>query len=85
MATELNKLPWLNILPVAGSIYLFADISATGMDDIKFSNYLLEQAGVLVIPGQAFGDAGKGYSRIAVTQDMATLEKAVQACSKLSF
>jgi aspartate/methionine/tyrosine aminotransferase len=85
VATELNKLPWLNILPVAGSIYLFADISATGMDDIKFSNYLLEQAGVLVIPGQAFGDAGKGYIRIAVTQDMATLEKAVQAFSKLSF
>lgn len=85
VATELNKLPWLNILPVAGSIYLFADISATGMNDIKFSNYLLEQAGVLVIPGQAFGDAGKGYIRIAVTQDMATLEKAVQAFSKLSF
>ena len=55
------------------------------MDDIKFSNYLLEQAGVLVIPGQAFGDAGKGYIRIAVTQNMATLEKAVQAFSKLSF
>ncbi len=55
------------------------------MDDVAFSNYLLEKAGVLVIPGQAFGEAGKGYIRIAVTQDMATLEKAVVAFSKLSF
>ena len=54
-------------------------------DDVAFSNYLLEKAGVLVIPGQAFGEAGKGYIRIAVTQDMATLEKAVVAFSKLSF
>jgi aspartate/methionine/tyrosine aminotransferase len=85
VAAALNKLPWLKILPVAGSIYLFADISASGMDDVTFSNYLLEQVGVLVIPGRAFGDAGRGYIRIAVTQDMTTLEAAVRAFEKLTF
>ncbi|WP_083194378.1 aminotransferase class I/II-fold pyridoxal phosphate-dependent enzyme [Weissella hellenica] len=85
VATALNKLPWLNILPVAGSIYLFADISASGMDDVTFSNYLLDKVGVLVIPGRAFGDAGRGYIRIAVTQDMATLAAAVRAFEKLTF
>lgn len=85
VATELNKLPWLSILPVAGSIYLFADISGSGMDDVAFSNYLLEQVGVLVIPGRAFGTAGSGYVRIAVTQDMPTLEAAIHAFQKLTF
>lgn len=85
LSKELNKLSWAKTIPVAGSIYLFLDITGSGMDDIEFSDYLLEQAGILVIPGQAFGQGGRGFVRIAATQNMETLKKAVVGFNALSF
>lgn len=85
LGTELNKLPWAKTIPIAGSIYLFLDISGSGMDDVTFSDYLLEKAGILVIPGRAFGPAGQGFVRIAATQNMAELEKAVAGFKSLNF
>lgn len=85
LGEELNKLSWAQTIPVAGSLYLFLDISGSGMDDIKFSDYLLENAGILVIPGQAFGKSGRGFVRIAATQDMETLQQAVAGFQSLTF
>ncbi|MCD2257029.1 aminotransferase class I/II-fold pyridoxal phosphate-dependent enzyme [Lactobacillus sp. CC-MHH1034] len=85
LATELAKVPYLKVMPAAGSIYLFVDIRQSGMDDVAFSDYLLKQKQVLVIPGRAFGDSGKGFIRIAATQDMATLALAVKAFQELKF
>ena len=85
LGEELNRLSWAKTIPVAGSIYLFLDISGSGMDDVQFSDYLLEKAGILVIPGQAFGQAGKGFIRIAATQGMDQLQKAVDGFKKLDF
>lgn len=85
LGEELNQLSWAKTIPVAGSLYLFLDISGSGMDDVEFSDYLLEQAGILVIPGQAFGTSGKGFVRIAATQEMAVLKQAVAGFKSLSF
>ncbi|MFH1857122.1 MAG: pyridoxal phosphate-dependent aminotransferase [Candidatus Omnitrophota bacterium] len=38
-----------------GTFYAFCDISATGMDSVTFCKKLLDEAGVAVIPGGAFG------------------------------
>lgn len=78
LAGELGQLDWINVIDVRGSIYLFIDISGSGMDDIAFSDYLLEQAHILVIPGQAFDSAGRGFVRIAATRDITQLEQAVK-------
>lgn len=85
LGTELNKLTWAKTIPVAGSIYLFLDITGSGMDDIEFSDYLLDKAGVLVIPGQAFGKSGRGFIRIAATKDMNTLKQAIAGFKSLKF
>src|SRR5699024_10096571 len=50
VTNELNKLPWLKILPVAGSVYLLADISAYGIGDDVLCYYLLLLIGVIFIP-----------------------------------
>lgn len=85
LSKELAQVPYLKVQPALGSIYLFADVRGSGMDDVAFSDYLLKEKQVLVIPGQAFGDAGKGFIRIAATQDMPQLEKAVQAFKTLNL
>jgi LL-diaminopimelate aminotransferase len=42
-----------------------------------FARRSLEQAGVIVLPGSAFGPAGEGYFRIALTVGPARLTEAV--------
>lgn len=85
LSEALAKVPYLKVAPAAGSIYLFVDIRQSGLDDVAFSDYLLKEKNVLVIPGQAFGAAGKGFIRIAATQDMPTLKKAVAAFMTLEL
>lgn len=42
----------------------------------QFSKALLEETGVVVIPGDAFGSAGEGYIRVALVEDEARLIEA---------
>jgi aminotransferase len=47
-----------------GAMYVYANISATGMPSNAFCERMLREARVLVSPSTAFGD-GDGYVRIA--------------------
>ena len=71
-----------------GAFYLMIDISSTGMSSWSFATSLLEQDGVGVVPGLAFGAAGEGYVRasLAVSPDeLATgLDQIVEAVQRWS-
>ena len=64
----LNRIPGVSCLKPQGSFYAFANIRGTGLDEQVLAEELLEEAGVAVLPGTAFGPAGKGYIRLAYTQ-----------------
>jgi len=51
--------------PQAG-FYIFLDISALGLDDVSFSNKLLEERHTAVTSGRSFGEEFKNSIRIAV-------------------
>jgi len=63
-----------------GAFYLFPEISSLYNDEIRDSTqmctYLLEQAGVALVPGVAFGD--DGCIRISYALDEDTLVNALQ-------
>jgi aspartate/methionine/tyrosine aminotransferase len=48
-----------------GAYYVFPRIVAEHVDSIEFSTRLLEEAGVAVTPGSAFGAAGENHVRMA--------------------
>ncbi len=48
-----------------GAFYAFPYIGDTGMSDEEFSEKLLMEEQVAVVPGSSFGEAGKGYIRAA--------------------
>ena len=48
----------------------------------EFAMELVEKAGVLCTPGDAFGSRGEGYVRFALVLPPEELEKAVQAVAK---
>jgi LL-diaminopimelate aminotransferase len=49
-----------------------------GVDDIEFTLRLMEEAGVIVIPGQGLGPSCAGYFRIALTLPEARLVEAAE-------
>jgi aminotransferase len=60
-----------------GAFYTFPCISSTGMSDEEFSEKLLFEESVAVVPGSSFGNAGKGYVRCAYCTSEDRLEEAL--------
>jgi aspartate aminotransferase len=82
----LNSLPGVSCLPGAGTFYAFADVSraiaALGCrDDGEFTELLLNDAGVAVVPGSGFG--APGHVRLSFACSMQTLEKAMDRIARV--
>jgi len=86
VVSELNKIPGLKCLKAGGAFYAFPDarqaiatLHAKGTikeaTDLAFSEYLLVQGGVAVVPGSAFGS--EGYIRLSFATSMENLQKAL--------
>ena len=57
----LNAIPGFSCRTPAGAFYVFPDISATGLDGSAFADRLLDETGVCVLAGTAFGLEAKRY------------------------
>jgi aminotransferase len=60
-----------------GAFYAFPDIRPTGLTSEQFSERLLMEEHVAVIPGSAFGASGEGFVRAAYAASMANIEEAL--------
>ena len=56
LSDGLQAINGLQLLPPEGAFYAFPDVSSTGLDSMTFCNRLLEEQGLAVVPGGAFGD-----------------------------
>ncbi|WP_102347920.1 aminotransferase A [Bacillus sp. Marseille-P3661] len=65
-----------NIAEPNGSFYMFPSIENYNMTSFDFSMKLVKEAGVAVVPGDAFSTYGEGYVRISYAYSMDTLEEA---------
>ncbi|NOQ35437.1 MAG: aminotransferase class I/II-fold pyridoxal phosphate-dependent enzyme [Methylococcaceae bacterium] len=81
VVAELNKIVGIDCLTTDGTFYVFPNIEKViekldGIkNDLDFAEYLIEKAGVAIVPGSAFGCAG--HMRISIATSMENLEKAV--------
>jgi aminotransferase len=60
-----------------GAFYAFPSIKVTGMTSEEFSEKLLKEEKVAVVPGSAFGECGEGYVRCCYATSMANIEEAL--------
>lgn len=60
-----------------GAMYAFPSVAHTGLTSAEFSERLLLQEKVAVVPGSAFGASGEGHVRIAYTVPAFLLEEAL--------
>ncbi len=86
LAKELfSKLNNFSLGSAQGSIYLFPSIKETGLSSSEVADIILEQAHILILPGIAFGKAGEGYLRIALTVSEEKIQEAYDRLSKLDI
>ena len=74
---SINKIPGLSCICPKGAFYCFVNIKGLGITDEEASEYFLNEAGVAMIPGSAFGVYGTGYLRIAFSNSYENIEKAM--------
>ncbi|MDE7379819.1 MAG: aminotransferase class I/II-fold pyridoxal phosphate-dependent enzyme [Clostridia bacterium] len=60
-----------------GAFYVFPTIEVTGMDGEEFANRLLREQKVAVVPGSAFGEAGKMHVRCSYATSQQNLSEAI--------
>ncbi|MHC5374690.1 pyridoxal phosphate-dependent aminotransferase [Enterococcus sp. LJL120] len=78
--------PFLSLRPIKGSIYAYINIAKTGLDSVAFTEKLLKETKVLVIPGKAFGETtGDQHVRLAATQNLEILREAFDRIDQLTF
>lgn len=87
---RISKVPGVRARLPNGAFYLFVcvdglfgKVSANGMrisTSVEFCRYLLEEAGLAIVPGSAFGR--EGYVRFSYAASMETLRKAADRFEK---
>ncbi len=80
MSKGLTDLGW-NVAPSSSGMFLWAEYPEE-IDDETFVFDLIENKGIAMVPGSAFGSEGNGYVRIALVQDKALLENALVKLAK---
>ncbi len=61
-----------------GAFYLFPSIKSTGLTSEQFCERLLNEQGVAVVPGTAFGACGEGYVRISYAYSIDQIKVALE-------
>ena len=60
------------------TMFVWTKIPAGFSSSMEFVLALLDQTGVVCVPGSSFGKAGEGYVRLALVRPVEVLEEAVQ-------
>ena len=77
LVAALRRGGW-TVEPPRASMYLWLPVPE-GFDDWGWVDALIQGAGVVVTPGQAFGEAGRGHYRVSLVQPVPLLEQAAAA------
>ena len=81
MVEGLNRLKGFSCLAPEGAFYTFPNVTETGMNDRDLAFYLLENTGVVTVPGSAFGKYGEGYLRVSYCTET---EKIVEGLDRMA-
>ncbi len=74
----LAAIPSLDVHRPDAGMFLLLGVGRTGMDGATFAESLLDEVGVAVVPGFAFGGSVRDSVRIGFLRDEATLKEAVR-------
>jgi len=74
----------IDVIPPKATLYIWPKTPA-GYTSEEFSMKLLNEAGVWITPGNAFGPSGEGYLRISLCTSADRLREAMDRLNRLSY
>jgi aspartate/methionine/tyrosine aminotransferase len=74
----LNSLPGVSCQMPQGAFYVFPNIKAWGKTSREAADWILEEAGVALLPGSAFGEYGEGYLRLSYANSVENIQRALK-------
>ena len=76
--SELNKIPEIYAEKPDGAFYAWVRFETGGKDSFEIAENLLNRAGVVGVPGQAYGLQYEKYIRFSFAADMKTLKEVLE-------
>jgi aspartate/methionine/tyrosine aminotransferase len=74
----LNAIPGVTCQRPQGAFYVFPNVKSFGHSSARLAELLMEEAGVAVLPGSAFGEYGEGYLRLTYSNSIENILRAVR-------
>ena len=74
-AERINRIKGFRCRVPKGAFYMFPNITGTGWKSKALADALLDEAGVAVLSGTAFGDYGEGYLRFSIANSWRILAR----------
>ncbi len=78
----LNRLPGVSCTRPRGAFYVFPNVKALRRPAREIATYLLDEAGVALLWGTAFGEFGEGYLRLSYAASRDAIERALDQMGK---
>jgi aminotransferase len=80
---RINEMNGLKCQLPKGAFYVFPSVKCLGMSSEQLAEALVREAGVLAVPGSAFGPCGEGYLRVSYAAAYEKLEEAMNRIEKV--
>ena len=74
----LNAIPGVTCFDPPGAFYAFPRVTGTGLTSAQLADRLLDEAGVVTLPGTGFGPEGEGYLRLSYANSLANLDEGLR-------
>ena len=80
----LRNIPGITCPEPEGAFYAFPSIKGTGLRSSEFEERAMNEAGVALLSGSAFGEFGEGYVRLSYANSQENLQKALERLEKMA-
>lgn len=74
----LNRIPGVSCVPPKGTFYAFANVKELGVPSDELVERMMDEAGLAVVPGTAFGEDGEGFLRFSFAVSEKTIEEGLE-------
>ena len=79
----LNQLPGISCKNPQGAFYAFPNIKELGKTSQQAADWILDEAGVALLPGSAFGKFGEGYLRLSYANSLENIQSALDKMGEI--
>lgn len=78
LVSGLNRISGVRCREPKGAFYVFPNVTSFGKSSDWLASYLIDEAGVALLPGTSFGDYGEGYLRLCFANTYENIERALE-------